>query len=57
MAERKRTVASLWFFWITDLGEVQTNNPYLGAGGVRCNETVVPTVGSPKCSVCAEIFA
>ena len=57
MAERKRTVASLWFFWITDLGEVPTNNPYLGAGGVRCNETGVPPVGWLKGLVCAEIFA
>ncbi len=57
MAERKRTVASLWFFWITDLGEVPTNNPYLGAGGVRCNESVVLPVGSPNCPVFAQIFA
>lgn len=41
---------------ITDLGGVPWSSLYLGVGGVRCNETRVPPFGSPKGSVCVEIF-
>jgi hypothetical protein len=43
--ERELPVASLLSFGITNHGGVSASNPYyLGADGVRCNETAVPPV-------------